>query len=106
MRCDQLENFWNGWFIGDFEPSLARTKDVEVSVMKHEKDAKIPKHYHQLAIEYNVLISGSMVVNGWTMGPGDMFVFEKSEVSDCVVLEDTTLVVVKLPSVIGDKYNV
>lgn len=106
MRLNRLEEFWNGWIIGDFEPSLVRTKDAEVSVMRHTKGAFIPKHYHKLAEEYNVLISGAMIVNGSTLGPGDVFTFEKSEVSDCVVLEDTTLVVVKLPSVIGDKYNV
>jgi hypothetical protein len=106
MRREQLKNFWNGWIIGDFLPSIARTTEVEVSIMRHKKDAVIPLHFHAQAIEYNVLITGSMIVNGETLGPDDIFTFEKCEVSECVVLEDTTLVVVKLPSVRGDKHNV
>lgn len=106
MRMDKIERFKNGWFIGDFEPSLLRTKDFEISVMQHKKGAYIPLHYHHLVEEMNVFVSGSMRCNGRELVPGDIFIFEKDEVSDCVVHEDTTIVVVKVPSILGDKYNV
>jgi len=106
MRMDRIERFKNGWFIGDFEPSLIRTKDFEISLMTHEKDAYIPLHYHHLVEEMNVFVSGSMTCNGCVLIPGDIFIFEKDEVSDCVVHEKSTILVVKAPSIIGDKYNV
>jgi quercetin dioxygenase-like cupin family protein len=106
MRMDRIERFKNGWFIGDFEPSLVRSKDVEISLMHHKKGAYIPLHYHHLVEEINVFVSGSMLCNGTELKPGDIFIFEKDEVSDCIVHEDSTIVVVKMPSIIGDKYNV
>lgn len=106
MRMRRLEEFKNGWIIGDFEPSLLRTKDFEISVMIHEKGAYIPLHYHHLVEEMNVFVSGSMTCNGRLLVPGDIFIFEKDEVSDCTVHERSTIVVVKVPSILGDKYNV
>jgi len=106
MRMRRLEEFKNGWIIGDFEPSLLCTKDFEISVMIHEKGAYIPLHYHHLVEEMNVFVSGSMHCNGRYLTPGDIFIFEKDEVSDCIVLEKSTIVVVKVPSILGDKYNV
>lgn len=106
MRLDRIEQYKNGWFIGDFEPSLIRTKDFEISLMHHKKGAYIPLHYHHLVEEMNVFVSGSMRCNGLLLEPGDIFIFEKDEVSNCTVLEDSTIVVVKVPSIIGDKYNV
>jgi quercetin dioxygenase-like cupin family protein len=106
MRMHRIEDFKNGWFVGDFEPSVLRTSAFEVSLMHHKKGAYIPLHYHHLVEEINVLVSGSMTCNGRLLTPGDLFIFEKDEVSDCVVHEDTTIVVVKSPSVLGDKYYV
>lgn len=106
MRMDRIERFTNGWFIGDFEPSLIRTKDFEISVMQHKKGAPLPLHYHHLVEEMNVFVSGSMTQNGHLLTPGDIFIFEKDEVSDAVVHEDSVTVVIKVPSVIGDKYYV
>ena len=106
MRMQRLDEFRGGWIIGDFEPSLLRTKDFEISVMQHKKGAYIPLHYHHLVEEMNVFVSGSMLCNGVELVPGDIFIFEKDEVSDCIVHEDTVVVVVKVPSILGDKYNV
>jgi len=64
MRMHRLEEFRNGWFIGDFEPSLVRTTEFEISVMIHEKGAYIPLHYHHLVEEMNVFVSGSMTCAG------------------------------------------
>jgi len=106
MRMHRLEEFRNGWIIGNFEPSLLRTTEFEISVMIHEKGAYIPLHYHHLVEEMNVFVSGSMTCNGRLLVPGDIFIFGVDEISDCVVHEKSTIVVVKVPSIIGDKYNV
>lgn len=106
MIVKRLSDFTRGWLIGDFEPALLRTKDFEVGILTHKKDEKWPKHYHKLAVEYNVLMSGKMLVNGIELNSGDVFVIEKNEVSEPIFLEDCTVLVVKTPSVIGDKYEI
>ena len=106
MIVKRIEDFTRGWLMGDFEPSLVRTKDFEVGILTHKKDEIWPKHYHKLADEYNVLVKGKMSVNGIELNTGDVFVIEKGEVSEPKFLEDCTVLVIKVPSVIGDKYEV
>ena len=45
-------------------------------------------------------------MNGRELGPGDILVLQPGDAADFVALEPTTSVVVKLPSVPGDKYLV
>ena len=63
-------------------------------------------HYHKEAIEVSILIEGSAKINGVEIGVGDIFVLDRNEVVDAEFYEDSKLVVVKTPSVIGDKYLV
>ena len=106
MIVDDIKNMFRGWFIGNFEPSLLKTSAFEVGVLKHTKGEYWSPHYHKESIEYNVLISGKMVVQGKELNSGDVFVFDKGEIADPVFLEDCTLVVVKIPSIPSDKFEV
>ena len=56
MKVSKLLDYTRGWIIGDFEPSILRTKDFEVAVFNHAKGEKWPSHYHKEAVEYNVLV--------------------------------------------------
>lgn len=105
MKRRKLDEFHRGWFIGDFEPSLLRTKDFEIGILDHKKDEIWPSHIHYKADEYNVLIAGVMLINGKFVFPGEMFVIEKGEIATPVFVTDCKLVVVKVPSVIGDKFE-
>ena len=106
MKTYKLENMIKGWFVGDFEPSVLRTKDFEVAVLERKKGLERPMHYHKEAIEISVLIEGSARINGEEIRVGDIFVLEKNETVDAEFHEDSKIVVVKTPSVIGDKYEV
>jgi len=106
MKTDKLNNMVRGWLIGDFYPSVMRTKDFEVGIMSHKQGENWEAHYHAVATEYNVLLDGKMTVNGVHMETGDIFVIEPNEIASCVFLEDCRLLCVKTPSVIGDKYKV
>lgn len=94
-----------GWFIGDFEPSVLRTCNFEVGVLTHKKDEVWPKHYHALSTEYNLLLEGSMTVQGEKIYPGDIFIFEPMEIADPVFHEDCRVLCVKVPSRPGDKHE-
>ncbi len=103
MKTNHISNFIRGWFIGDFEPSLLRTKDFEIAIITHKKHEKIPKHFHPVAKEYNVLLSGHMRINGKEILKGTTFIFEPGEECDVLVREDSQVLCVKVPSIIGDK---
>jgi hypothetical protein len=47
-----------------------------------------------------------MTIQGKELNSGDVFVFEKGEVANPVFLEDCVVVVVKVPSIPGDKFEV
>lgn len=106
MTVTKLDKFLRGWFIGNFEPSLLNTKDFEIGVLRHSKDEKWKKHFHKIATEYNLLLSGNMTINDINLNSGDLFVIEPNEIADPVFHEDCVIVCCKVPSVIGDKYFV
>jgi quercetin dioxygenase-like cupin family protein len=106
MILSNINDYVRGWFIGDFEPTVLRTKDFEVGVLTHLKGETWPAHYHKDSVEYNVLVKGCMVIQGKKINSGDMFIFEKGEIADPVFLEDCTVVCVKVPSIPTDKYGV
>lgn len=106
MKIYSLNDMTRGWFIGNFEPSVLRTNGFEVGVLTHKKGEEWPAHYHKKAVEINILLSGKMVVQGRTIFPNDIFVFDSYEVSDPVFLEDCKVLCVKTPSFPGDKYEV
>lgn len=106
MKVKKLSDTHRGWVMGDFEPSLLRTKDFEVGILKHPKGEKWPAHYHKIATEYNILISGTMKLCDTELVPGDIFILEPNEIADPVFHEDCTIVCIKVPSNTKDKYLV
>lgn len=95
-----------GWFVGDFEPSVYRTRGFEVGYLVHKAGEHWPAHYHRESVEINYLIRGRMVLQGQTLNAGDLFVLEKGEIADPVFLDDCELIVVKVPSLPHDKHLV
>ncbi len=95
-----------GWFIGNFEPCVYKSKDFEVCYKVHEKGEKWPVHFHKLASEINYLIKGKMTIQDTLLQKGDIFVLEPYEIADPVFHERCELIVVKTTSDKNDKYEV
>jgi quercetin dioxygenase-like cupin family protein len=106
MLIDKLSRMKGGWFVGDFLPSVMQRKDFEVGYKLHKKGERWPKHIHKIATEITVLIRGKMTIQGQLLESGDIFVIYPDEVADPEFLEDCEIIIVKTPSVIGDKYEV
>ncbi len=107
MKTYDASQFLGGWFIGDFQDSVYRTKDFEVCYKFHPKGEIWPAHFHKLSDEINYLIEGKMTIDGTNILEGPIvFVIEKNEIATPEFFTDCKLIVVKIPSVIGDKYNV
>jgi quercetin dioxygenase-like cupin family protein len=94
----------NGWFIGDFSPSVWRTSKFEVAHMKHKKEERPRPHYHKEATEITVVVKGTVQINEQVFSVGDIFMVFPDEKVAPYILEDTEVIVVKIPSVLGDKY--
>ena len=105
MSLSKLEDMIKGWFVGNFEPTLLRTNDVEVAVKSYNKGDYEEKHYHKIATELTVIIKGRVKMNGIEYKEGDIIVMEPNEATDFECLEDGTQnVVVKIPGANNDKY--
>lgn len=99
-----VKNYTRRWFIGDFEPCLYRKKEYEVAYHYLPKGCDHKFHYHKEADEYNIIISGRMILNNREINQGQVFVIRKNEISCPLFLEDCYIVCVKFPSVPRDKY--
>ena len=106
MRIFKLNDMWRGWFIGNFSPAVLKTESFEIGLLKHPKGEIWPDHYHAIATEYNLLVSGHMKIGGREIHPNDIFILEPHEVASPEFLEDCVLVCIKTPSIIGDKYYI
>ena len=107
MKINKLKDMFRGWFVGSFTPTLYDTTDVEVAVKRYNKGDYEAKHYHKIATEISVVISGTVKMNGVIYGEGDIITMEPNEATDFEALEDNTInVVVKIPGATNDKYVV
>lgn len=106
MRSSKLEDMLQGWFVGNFQPTLYTTNDVEVAVKHYKAGTHEPKHYHKIATEITVIVSGEVEMAGQRYGAGDMIIIEPEEATDFKAITDVITTVVKLPGANYDKYLV
>ena len=103
MKLYKLDHMVGGWFVGDFNPAAHQTSDFEVGYKRHPKGEKWETHYHKEMTEINCLILGKMKLQNTIIEAGDIFVLHPGEIADPIFLEDCELIVIKTPSVPGDK---
>jgi uncharacterized cupin superfamily protein len=95
-----------GWFVGDFLPSALRTSAVEVAVKRYKAGDREDMHLHKIADEITLVLEGTIQMCGQTLNGGEIIRLAPGEASAFTAVTDAITVVVKLPSVIGDKYAV
>jgi mannose-6-phosphate isomerase-like protein (cupin superfamily) len=100
----QLDKFTKGWFVGNFSPTILATDAVEVAVKHYRAGESDGAHYHKVAVELTLIVSGRVRMSGEEIGPGEIVRIEPGQATDFVPLTDVTTVVVKMPCVSGDKY--
>jgi quercetin dioxygenase-like cupin family protein len=106
MRTIPLAEMKLGWFVGDFEPSAHRTSAVEVAVKHYAAGDCEPAHYHRIARELTVVVSGSVRMNGTEYAAGTIVVIEPGEATDFAAVTDAVTAVVKIPGAKDDKFAV
>jgi len=104
MKTAKLNDMKKGWFIGNFDPSLYKTNNVEVAVKNYKAGDKEAKHFHKIATEFTVVLSGKIKMNGIIYQEGDIIIEEPGDATDFEALTDASNVVVKIPGANNDKY--
>lgn len=106
MKITRIEDYFRGWFVGNFEPTCLKTEQFEVGFLTHKKGEIWPPHLHKISTEINFLIEGEMKIGENELKSGDVFVIEPYEIADPTFYTDCKLIVIKTPSIPGDKYNI
>ena len=104
MKVARLDDMVKGWFVGDFEPTLYRTQDVEVGVKRYRAGDSEPAHFHKIATEISVVVQGEVEINGQCFRAGDIIVMETGDVAVFRAVTEAVTAVVKIPGAINDKY--
>lgn len=104
MKHGKLDEMVRGWFVGEFTPTVLNTQACEVGVKNYKAGDYEEAHFHKIATEVTLIISGRVHMNGQEWGAGDIIIIEPGEVTDFRAITDVTNVVVKVPSILNDKY--
>lgn len=102
----RLSDMVGGWMVGSFEPTCYQTSNFEVACKQYQPGDIDQAHVHLVATEVTLIATGRALMNGRELIAGDIVTIAPGEATDFHALEATTTVVVKVPSVPGDKYLV
>lgn len=104
MKKHNLNDFINGWYLGNFEPTLLKDEHFEVAIKRYNKGDKEQKHYHKIATEYTLIVEGEVIMNDKKYVKDDIIVIQPNQPTDFNCLSDAITCVVKVPSIKNDKY--
>ena len=103
MRKTSLNQFTNGWFIGNFAPSVHRNEEFEICV-KDFRSGEIEKsHFQRVATEITVVLFGRVRMGEMFLKENDILIIEKNEVCDFEAITDCKVLGIKFPSIPDDK---
>jgi hypothetical protein len=101
----KLQDYFKGWLVGDFEPALFKSKDIEIGI-KHYKSGDIESnHHHKLTKEYTIVIFGVIKMLDSIYYANDIIIVNPNVKNKFECLEDACVLVIKTPSIIGDKFT-
>lgn len=106
MNSSRLEDMVNGWFVGAFEPTAHNSHACEVAVKNYSAGDTESAHFHKVATEITLVLSGTVRMCGREFSAGDIVVLQPGEITTFQALTDATNVVVKVPGALNDKYLV
>jgi hypothetical protein len=104
MNKYNLNDMKNGWFIGDFIPSLYITNNFEIGLKKYDKGQKTDLHFHKKSTEFTLIISGVAKINNLIFKDDDIIQIMPFENSVLEALTDLITIVIKIPSSKNDKF--
>ncbi len=106
MTVKKVDEFHRGWFLGNFEPTMALFNEFEAAVKFYEKGDHEKKHFHKVSTEYTVIGAGRFRMGEKVLEKGDIVQLDPGTACDFECLEDGVTFVVKTPCTPDDKYLV
>ena len=103
MKTYRLEEFVKGWIVGNFEPSLFKNETVEVGVKYFQAGEREASHKQLIATEITIVTAGEVLMGGIAFSKGDIAMIPPGEFAEFLSITDSTLVVLKFPSIPDDK---
>ena len=104
MNSAHLQDMVKGWFVGGFQPTAFATQNCEVAVKRYSAGEREAAHYHRVATEITLVLSGRVRMAGKVWSEGDIIVLEPGDTTDFEALTDAVNVVVKTPGALHDKF--
>jgi mannose-6-phosphate isomerase-like protein (cupin superfamily) len=104
MKHHKISEMKHGWFVGSFVPTALSADEFEVALKKYKAGDFETSHHHKIAKEVTLIVEGRAIMFGHEFIAGDIIVLEPGESTSFEAITDTVTVVVKTPSVLGDKY--
>lgn len=104
MKIFHLKNMTGGWLVGNFEPHVIKSSDIEVAVKYYTAGQVESPHHHKIATEITVVVQGQVIINGEVYEPGSIIQVNPNESIEFMALTDAITTVIKTPSVSNDKY--
>ncbi len=104
MDIHRVQDYKNGWFVGDFSPTALRTNQFELAMKRYEAGDTEPAHVHHIATEITLVTSGRVRMNETEYAAGEFAIVLPGEIVAFTALEASTTVVLKTPSAPGDKH--
>ena len=99
-----LDDMIKGWFVGNFEPTVYKTSDVEVGIKHYQSGDYEKSHHHRVATEITVVQKGIVEMNGVQYVDGSIIKLDPFVSTDFKAITDVTTIVVKIPGANDDKY--
>jgi hypothetical protein len=103
MDKAELSSFKEGWFIGNFLPTLLKTDVIEVAFKEFRAGNSEARHKQIIATEATLVIEGIIEFDGMLFKEGQIAVIPPGEFTTFTSITDSKLVCIKWPSIPSDK---
>lgn len=100
-----LSEYYKGWLVGDFEPAIIKSKDIEVGVKYYKQGEVESCHVHNIITEYTIVLEGKVRMLENEYEKGSIIKIEPKIPTSFECLEDAITLVIKTPSIPSDKHS-
>ena len=98
-----ISDFKLGWIIGNFKPSLLKSKEIEVAVKFFQAGDVEPSHKQLIATEITIVVTGIIRLGADSYEPGDIIKIDPGVFAEFESITESALVCIKFPSLPNDK---
>ena len=103
INCSNL----NGWFVGDFSPTIITSSKLEFGYKRILKNHSPDYHFHKIKTEYTILLEGKIFLefSKKIINPITCIKLNPFEKNDQYFLEDSLILIINSPSIKNDKHK-